>query len=352
MGKNHEDRENTSNKKVLISHGAGGQMQGELIKFITNGAKVRQIENGIGLDAFDDGATIPLNQRGVQLVITSDGHTISPLFFPGGDLGKLAAAGTLNDLLMMGAVPRAISSTVFIEEGMSFKTLERIFKSFNDTLAEFGVALLCGDTKVLPKGNLDGMIMSTTGVGFRPNECVIRDANLQIGDDIIITGTIGDHGASLIAARKEINLETKLQSDVAVLKPLFEAVGSLKGIHALKDPTRGGLAAALNDWATKSNTGITIDEENLPIRKEVKAISDILGLDPLEISNEGKCIMAVDPRHSEEIITRMKGHKLGMDAAIIGKVVSTNAKRVVMKTSFGGKKFIQMPIGEPIPRVC
>ena len=268
---NNDDDE----KFILLGHGGGGQLQEELIQYITKGAKLRQFNNGIGLDAFDDGATIPMKDSKDEIVITSDGHTISPIFFPGGDLGKLAACGTINDLLMMGARPIAISSTVFIEEGLSFNILDKVFKSFNDTLEKANVALLCGDTKVLPKGTLDKIIMATTGVGIRPKSRKIFDANLSVGDKIIMTGSIGDHGSALIANRKGINLQTDLKSDVSVLKTMIEKIVDYDGIKAMKDPTRGGVSSALNGWAQKNNCGIMINEDKLSIRKEVQAISEI-----------------------------------------------------------------------------
>lgn len=345
---------NQSKKKevVLLSHGAGGSLQDQLIKFITDGAKYRKIGNGIGLDAFDDGATIPIKDSEMEVVITSDGHAINPIFFPGGDIGLLAATGTINDLLMMGAAPVAISSSVFLEEGLEFDVLKKIFDSFNRVLERNKIALLCGDTKVLPKGNLDGIIMSTTGIGFKPRNRIILDSNVQPGDKIIVTGTIGDHGAAIIAKRNEINLETDLKSDVTELTDIFRNISNLDVIHAMKDPTRGGLSAALNEWAHKSNVSIVIDEDKVPIKKEVVAICEILGLNPLEITNEGKAIIAVGKEHSSEILTAIKKSELGKDAAIIGEVSAENKGKVFMKTRFGGLKFINMPMGEPIPRVC
>ncbi|MHA1339105.1 MAG: hydrogenase expression/formation protein HypE [Promethearchaeota archaeon] len=352
---NNEINNYTSNKKekiVLLSHGAGGQLQNELIRFITKNAKIRKVADGIGLDAFDDGATIPLKDGDKDIVITSDGHTISPIFFPGGDIGQLAATGAINDLLMMGATPTAISSTVFIEEGFPFKDLKKIFNSFYKVLESCNVALLCGDTKVFPKGTLDKIAMATTAIGFKPSNIKITDSNLQEGDKIIITGTIGDHGASLIANRKEINLNTTLTSDVAVLLPIIKAIENLKWIHAMKDPTRGGIAAALNEWAEKSKVSIILDESKLPIKKEVKAIADILGLDPLELSNEGKALIAVKKDYADIVLKRIKNTEIGKNAEIIGEVSKENAGKVMVRTTLGGTKFINMPIGEPVPRVC
>ncbi|MHA1820156.1 MAG: hydrogenase expression/formation protein HypE [Promethearchaeota archaeon] len=344
--------ESELNKVVLLAHGAGGKMQEELIKFITKGASIRQVKDGVSLDEFDDGATIPLENMDLEVVMTADGHTVDPLFFPGGDLGKLSATGTINDLLMMGANPVAISSTVFIEEGMDFKTLERIFDSFYKTLSEANVALLCGDTKVLPKGNLDKIIMATTGIGLRPRSRNIQDNNVQVGDDIIITGSIGDHGSTLMALRNGINLDTELQSDVGLLLPVFKSIKNFHAIHAMKDPTRGGLASALNDWAIKSHIGIMLNEESIPIKREVRAISDILGLDPMQISCEGRAVISTDPKYTEDIIKWIRSTEIGAGATVIGKVTSSNKGRVLVKTRYGGTRIVEMPLGEPIPRVC
>lgn len=337
---------------VLLSHGAGGSLQDHLIKFITNGAKHRKIDNGIGLDAFDDGATIPIKDSELEIVVTSDGHAINPIFFPGGDIGLLAATGTINDLLMMGATPIAITSSVFLEEGLEFDILKQIFDSFNLVLERNNIALLCGDTKVLPKGNIDKIIMSTTGIGFKPRNRLILDSNVQPGDKIIVTGTIGDHGAAIIAKRNEINLETDLKSDVIELTDLFKNISNFNTIHAMKDPTRGGLSAALNEWAHKSNVSIILEEDKIPIKKEVVAICEILGLNPMEITNEGKAIISVKKENAEQVLTEIKKSELGRDAAIIGEVSPDNKGKVFMKTRFGGLKFINMPMGEPIPRVC
>ncbi|MBD3351946.1 MAG: hydrogenase expression/formation protein HypE [Candidatus Lokiarchaeota archaeon] len=348
----NEKKKDTEDKIVLLSHGAGGALQEKLIRFITKSAKLRKIGNGIGLDAYDDGATIPLTEKDSEIVITSDGHTIDPIFFPGGNLGELAATGTINDLLMMGAKPIAISSTIFIEEGFSFDQLEKITTSFHETLKDNNVALLCGDTKVLPKGNLDKIIMSTTGIGLKKDTLKILDSNIKIGDKIIITGYIGDHGSSLIANRKEINIDTTLLSDLHVLSPIIKSIPNLQDINAMKDPTRGGVSAALNNWAQKSNVSIFLYEEKLPIRKEVKAICEILGLNPLDISNEGKALISVDRDHADQVLNAIRSTELGQFAEIIGEVREENQGKVLMKTKFGGTRFINMPMGEPIPRVC
>jgi len=253
---------------------------------------------------------------------------------------------------MMGAKPIAMMSTVFIEEGMDFDTLGKIFNSFNTTLDKYNVSLIGGDTKVLPKGNLDQIIMATTGIGFRPKSVKIGDLNLKVGQKIILTGSIGDHGATLIAHRNEIKLETDLVSDVAPLFPLFEKIPNYEGISAMKDPTRGGIASALNDWASKNKVGIFLDEQQILIKREVKAICDILGINPFEIACEGRALIAVEQSKAEIVLKKIQASELGKDAHIIGEIVATNPGKVLMKTRYGGTRFIEMPMGEPIPRVC
>lgn len=347
-----QDQKDPDDKVVLISHGAGGVLQEELIRFLTTTATVRQVQDGIGIDAFDDGATVPLNDSELEIVMSADGHTIHPLFFPGGDIGLLSAASTINDIAMMGAKCIAISSTVFIEEGFQFSELEMIMKSFNDALGSNGVALVCGDTKVIPKGQLDELMMSTTGIGLRPKSRKIADCNVKCGDNIIVTGPVGDHEASLIANRHGINLKTELTSDVAVLLDMTEKLGNFEGIHAMKDPTRGGLASALNQWAQQSNVGILLNERDIPIRTEVRSICDILGLNPYHLASEGKALLAVDAEHTQSILKILKSHALGKDAVIVGVAQEENSGMVLMKSEYGGTKFMDSPYGEPIPRVC
>ena len=347
-----QDQKDPDDKVVLISHGAGGVLQEQLIKFVTSSATVRRVGEGIGIDAFDDGATVPLKNSDFEIVMSADGHTIHPLFFPGGDIGLLSAASTINDIAMMGAKCIAISSTVFVEEGFQFSELEKIMKSFNDALGSNGVALVCGDTKVIPKGQLDQLMMSTTGIGLRPKNRYIADNNVKPGDNIIVTGSLGDHEAALIANRRGIDLKTELTSDVAVLLNMLEELGDFKGIHAMKDPTRGGLASALNQWTQQSNVGILLNEKEIPIRTEVRSICDILGLNPYHLASEGKALLAVDAEHTQSVLDILRSHELGKDTVIVGVAQEENSGMVLMKSEYGGTKFMDSPYGEPIPRVC
>ncbi|MFW9894987.1 MAG: hydrogenase expression/formation protein HypE [Candidatus Thorarchaeota archaeon] len=340
---------------IRLAHGAGGTLQEELIKFITKDITFKKVNNGIGVEELDDGATIPLLNYDKEIVVTSDGHTIFPLFFPGGDLGSLSVCGTVNDLIMMGAEPLALTSMIIIEEGFEFMKLGEIINSLNQKAKEANIAIIAGDTKVMPRGTLNEIIIATTGIGIKEKKIKILDKSLKPGDRIIITGTIGDHGTALMAAREGLNISTDLKSDIGLLLEIFNTIKyevNNNYIHAMKDPTRGGLAAALNDWASKSNVSILIDEEKVPIKKQVSAICDMLGLDPYNIACEGRALIAVDPIHSKSILEKIKSTQIGKDARIIGEVKSDNPKRVFLKTIVGGTRFVDMPLGEPIPRIC
>lgn len=335
---------------VELAHGAGGVAMGKLIKeIILPLIERRRVHSGIGLDELDDGATIPLGD--VNLVVTTDGHTVDPIFFPGGDIGRLAISGTVNDILMMGADPVAVTCAVIVEEGFPIADLKRIIRSINDTCNEAEVALIAGDTKVMPKGRLDKIVLATTGIGIAKG-MVVCDNGIKVGDKIILTGTVGDHGIALLAAREGISFETRLESDVAPLNETIKAALSVGGITAMKDPTRGGLAAALNDWAKKNRVSIWVKEESIPIREEVVAASEMLGIDPLEVTCEGKAIIAVRPEKAEEVLEKVKATKYGRNASIIGEVRKERPGYVIMETVVGGKRIIEEPYGEPIPRVC
>ena len=347
--------EKESSKIIRLAHGAGGVLQEELIKFITKGISLKNINSGIGVEELDDGATIPLENYDKDIVITADGHTVFPLFFPGGDLGKLSVCGTVNDIIMMGAEPLALTSIIIIEEGFEFDTLEKIIESFNFTAKKANIAIIAGDTKVMPRGTLNEIIMTTSGIGIRGKKIKVEDKNLQVGDKIIITGSIGDHGTALMATREGLNISTNLRSDVAILNDVYDVLKpdiAKNLIHAMKDPTRGGIAGALNDWANKSNMSIVINEEKIPIKKQVKAICDMLGLDPYNIASEGRALLSVDQNHADEILKKIKTTQNGQDAEIIGEVKADNHKKVLLKTIVGGTRFVDMPLGEPIPRIC
>lgn len=344
-----------SSSVIRLAHGAGGLLQEELINFITKNITYKNVNKGIGVEELDDGATIPLEDYDKEIVVTSDGYTVYPLFFPGGNLGILSVCGTVNDLLMMGAQPLAITSIILIEEGLKFDLLEKIINSFNFKAREANIAIIAGDTKVMPRGTLNELIMAITGIGIKDKYIKILDNNLQPKDKIIVTGSIGDHGTALISSREGLNISSDLESDVETLLEIYNILKNELNnnyIHAMKDPTRGGIAAALNDWAMKSDVGIMLEEDNIPIKKQVIAVCEMLGLDPFNIASEGRALLSVDPSQAENILKKIKSTKIGKDANIIGEVTTENNKKVLLKTLVGGTRFMEMPLGEVIPRIC
>lgn len=330
--------------KVNLMHGAGGEVMGELLRIITR--LEHNNAGGIGLESLDDGAVIPLN--GQNIIFTTDSHVVSPIFFPGGDIGRIAISGTINDLAMMGGRPIALSCGMIIPEGFEVADLERIVASMDAALGECGANLVTGDTKVLERGALDGIVINTAGIGVA--ERVVRDNGLRPGDKVIVSGTIGDHGIAIMAHREGFDFGGQIKSDVAPLWKLVERALAAGDIHAMKDPTRGGFANAINEMARKSGVGVIIEEEALPIRTNVRSAAGMLGIDPLEVANEGKVIMGVASTDAEAVLAALQSHPYGRDAAIVGEVVE--GSNVVMRTSIGGERFIEPPIGDPVPRVC
>ncbi len=337
-------------KKIALAHGAGGSAQNELLKIITSSITEKCYRGGVGLDELDDGGSIPLEN--IEIVFSADAHTVSPIFFPGGNIGSLAVAGTINDVLMMGARPLAISDTIVVEEGFDTLQLKEILDSMNRVAREAGVSIICGDFKVVPRGKLDQIIISTSGVGIVEKGKIIVDAGLRPGNKIILSGMMGDHGIAILASREGMEFDTKLISDSAPLVDVVNAALAAGKITAMKDPTRGGVAAALNEWAEKSEVSIWIDEESVPIRKEVEGACEMFGMDPFEITCEGCILIGVDDRDAENVLAAIRGTKHGKNASIIGEVRQDHPKKVILKTRIGGHRIIEMPYGEPIPRVC
>ena len=336
---------------IELNHGAGGSLMDTFLNSLLGIYKIKSIQDGIGVDELDDGASIPLSNE-ETLIVSSDSHTVDPIFFPGGDLGLLAAAGTINDVVMMGARPIAITCALLIEEGTVFSTVEKILSSFAETCEEHNVAIIAGDTKVLPKGQVDRIYMSTTGLGIRESPDIIGDNQIEIGDKIILTGAPGLHGASLIAGREGINLQTELKSDVAPLIDMLLPIAKTGYIHAMKDPTRGGVGSALNEFALKSDVGLILEEEAIPANPEVNGVCELLGLDPYSLSSEGKAIIAVAGDKADEVLSMLQAHPLGVDSKIIGEATEKYRGKVVIRTSIGGHRLLRKPLGEPIPRVC
>ncbi len=335
--------------KIESAHGAGGKIMQRLIEDIIIPSFDRRKIGTIGLDEMDDGATLQIGDT--RLIVCTDAHTVHPIFFPGGNLGTLSACGTVNDIAVMGARPIAMTNTVIVEEGTEIETLHMILKSVNEIIEPLGIAMIAGDTKVMPPGALDGIVMSTTGIGEVYLDRPIADSGAQPGDDLIISGPIGDHGTVLLAHREGLQFETDLISDVAPLWNPIRACLDIGGVHAMKDPTRGGTAVALNEIASKSRVEIELQEREIPVRPQVQSLCDVLGLNPLHMSSEGRFVLAVDSNHTDGILQELLQFKTTKDAKVVGSI-KKGTPRVIMRTAIGGRKVIQVPYGEPVPRVC
>lgn len=336
---------------IQLTHGAGGTAMNELIRsVIIANIDRRRAKGGAGLDEFDDGATLPLEKG--DLVVSSDAHTVEPLFFPGGDIGKLSVCGAVNDLAMMGAQPIALTDTMVVEEGFPLADLRRVVKSMNETLNSVGMALIHGDFKVMPRGKLDGLIISTTGFGTMNGRAPILDSGLRPGDKVIVSGPIGDHGIVIASLREGISFKTSLTSDVAPLWGMMKVGIEAGRVTAAKDPTRGGLAMALNEMASRSRVSIWLKEEEVPIREEVRGACEMLGLDPLELTCEGRAAFGVRGEDAEAVLEAVKSTREGREARLIGEVRESNPGYVIMETSVGGRRVVNPPLGEPTPRIC
>lgn len=333
---------------IRLEHGGGGKLMRLLIEnLVIPSFSIKNVKGGTGLLEEDDGAVIPIENG--FLVLTTDAHTVKPLFFPGGDIGKLAVSGTINDLAAMGAKPIAITSAIIMEEGFPFSQLKRILDSMNSTLMEVGIPLVAGDTKVVEKGGIDKIVITTSGIGYAKTP--IFDSGLKPGDLIIITGPVGRHEIALLSIREGLKFDTQLESDVRPLWGMVELALRSGKITSMKDPTRGGVAGALNEMARKSNVNIKIWEDRVPVDEEIRGIAEMLGIDIFETTNEGIMIMGVAKEDAEKVLKAVKSTKYGRRASIIGEVEKGEGM-VILETSTGGKRVIEEPIGSPLPRIC
>ena len=346
-------------ERISLKYGAGGRAMRALIEgvFVAGatvpGGRVDGVgEGGIGLAAMDDGAAVRIGDR--WLVITTDSHVIHPVFFPGGDIGRLAVSGTVNDLAMMGATEvLGLTCGVILEEGFALDDLRRIQASFAATCEEAGASVLTGDTKVMGRGELDGIVLNTTGIAL--TDRVVPDSALRPGDRLLVTGTVGDHGMAVMAARHGLGLgvEGGLRSDVAPINRLIRAALAAggEGVVAMKDPTRGGLASALHEMAAKSGVGILIEEEAVPVTPEVRAAAELLGIEPLHVANEGKAVIGVRPEAAGRVLEALRAHPQGRRAALIGTCLAESPGALLLDTGFGCRLLAE-PEGEPLPRIC
>ncbi len=343
-------------ERITLSHGSGGKATHNLIE----GVFAPAFSNPL-LDRMDDAATFTVGGGGgdgalaaQRLAFTTDSYVVSPLFFPGGDIGRLAVHGTVNDLAMAGAQPLYLSVGFILEEGFPISDLRRIVQSMAEAAEEAGVAIVTGDTKVVPRGKVDAVFINTAGVGMLLADWPMGQAHAQPGDKILLNGTVGDHGIAVMLAREALDIEADVQSDTAPLNGLvavlMEAAGA--GVHCLKDPTRGGVATSLNEIAMASEVSVALDEQAIPVSVGVRGACEILGLDPLTIANEGKLLAIVSAGVADASLQAMRNHPLGREAAIIGEVRVDPAGMVFLRTDIGGTRVLDMLVGDPLPRIC
>lgn len=360
--------------RVLLAHGSGGRLSHELVERLF----LRHFHNPM-LGELGDAATVLFSQLGFgalsasvfsttergmaticpRLAFTTDSYVISPIFFPGGDIGKLAVCGTVNDLAVSGAVPLYLSAGFILEEGLELAELERIVASMAETARHANVQIVAGDTKVVDHGKADRIFINTAGLGVIPGGVELSARRVQPGDSVIVSGTLGDHGITIMSQREGLRFDVPLVSDCAPLNGLIAAVldalistEMVAALHCMRDPTRGGLATALNEIAVQGQVGIEIEEQQLPVRNAVQAVCELLGLDPLYVANEGKLVAFVAPEAEAIVLEAMRRHPYGQEAVRIGQVTGTHVGRVVMRTRLGARRIVEMPAGEQLPRIC
>jgi hydrogenase expression/formation protein HypE len=343
---------------ITLAHGSGGRAMRELIE----GLFLEYFRNPL-LEPLEDQAVFEVGKtdatNSTRLAFTTDSYVVDPIFFPGGDIGSLAVNGTVNDLAMSGARPLYLSAGFIIEEGFPIEDLRRILESMRTATQEAGVEIVTGDTKIVQKGGADKIFINTSGIGILESSARISATRAEVGDQVILSGALGDHGTTVMIARGELELETEIQSDTAPLHSLVKdmleeaaRVTTVEAIHCLRDPTRGGAATTLNEFALSSDVYIQIYEERIPVREEVRGACEILGLDPLYVANEGRLIAIVSADAAEAVVERMKSHKYGQEACIIGEVRAEPKGIVAMQTGFGGTRIVDLLMGEQLPRIC
>ena len=334
------------NAQIVMGHGSGGRMTRDLINQV-----FKPLFSNSFLDAGNDFASLPVPNG--ELVISTDNHVVSPLFFPGGDIGRLAVCGTVNDIAVSGANPLYLTAGFILEEGLSIETLGCIVESMREACEESGVKIISGDTKVVEKGRCDGLYINTTGIGWKPVDLCIHGAKAHPSDSVLITGTVADHGMAVLSARGELALESEIQSDVSPLNGLVvDLLKAAPGVHVLRDPTRGGLATTLNEIALQSNCEIILDEKTIPITRPVKTCCEMLGFDPLYVANEGKLVIILPSEQVQSALDALWKHPFGRNSALIGSISEKVNPRVLLKTLIGGTRILDMLSGEMLPRIC
>ncbi|MDH5753236.1 MAG: hydrogenase expression/formation protein HypE [Deltaproteobacteria bacterium] len=334
-------------KEVLLAHGSGGRDMHQLVE----GLIVPRLDNPL-LAALEDQACLEIN--GVQLAFTTDSYVVDPIFFPGGDIGSLSVHGTVNDLAMSGARPLYLSLALILEEGFPMADLERLLESIAGAARENAVQVVTGDTKVVHRNSADKIFINTSGVGLLEGPRIPGAVGVRPGDKVLLSGSLGDHGMTILSLREGFRFDSPLASDSAGLWPLVEAMQKAAGgsIRAMRDPTRGGLATTLNEIAARSRVGIRLEEAEIPVNESVRGACEILGLDPLYVANEGKLVAFVGPEGADALLEALRGHPLGAGARCIGTVVEDDRHQVILQTAFGGSRIVDMLSGDPLPRIC
>ncbi|ABB24313.1 hydrogenase expression/formation protein HypE [Pelodictyon luteolum] len=331
---------------VQMAHGAGGRLSQELMQRVF----MPHIQNAF-LDILDDQAKLDLPPG--KIAFTTDTYVVSPVFFPGGNIGELAINGTVNDLSVGGATPLYISTGFVLEEGLPLTELEAIVRSMAAAARRAGVMIVTGDTKVVGRGQCDRIFINTSGIGLIRNNTALSCRNLQLGDAVILSGTVGDHGMAIMTSREGLSFHSRITSDSAPLNAMIAAIlDEVPSIHAMRDPTRGGVAATLNELASSSSVGIEIDEAAIPVKDDVRGAAELLGIDPLHVANEGKLVLVVAAHDAVKVLAVMRSSEQGRDAALIGRIVEEHPCMVVMQTALGSRRIIDLPPGEQLPRIC
>jgi hydrogenase expression/formation protein HypE len=339
------------NEQIVMGHGSGGRMTADLIRNV-----FQPVFSNPALNAGNDFAAVPVpkfSPSGGKLIVSVDAHIVKPIFFPGGDIGRLAICGTVNDVAVSGAKPLYITAAFILEEGLPMDDLKAILQSMQQAAAEAGVLVIAGDTKVVEKGGADRIFITTTGTGWLENNIEIGGQNAVPEDIVLVSGTVGDHGIAVLSARGELGFEAKVLSDTAPINHMISAIlQAAPHTHVLRDPTRGGLATTLNEIAQQSNVGIHLIEQNIPVNPITLSACEMLGFDPLYVANEGKLIVITPPEEAQAALQAMQNSRYGEDAAIIGKVEAAPARQVLLKTSIGGSRLMDVLAGELLPRIC